>query len=342
MSIAQHHFHIAKSAYEMSGKDFSELCNRSSAGRKILKQSADDARLSFDDFTNVIESVKAELADPLFGLYAGQYTQPSDYGLHGQLWVNSDTLLDCLMSVINYSGDMIHGFNADYYIRGETFTYEFSIPKTSPEAEAYYIDLDLTSMLSLGKYLVGELYRDKMNYQSIGLRRSLSKEEMLQFTELFNCPIKDQQATNSICFDMQSLRLPIRSPNKQLQKIIQAQINEEMGTGLPSNSVQNRVLNCINHNIRKGVPKLEDTAALLNISTSTLKRNLKKEGTSYVKLLDEVRIKYAKALLKNDDTSIKEISLFLGYSNTSSLTRAFCKWTGITPKQYREKELQLS
>jgi len=86
-----------------------------------------------------------------------------------------------------------------------------------------------------------------------------------------------------------------------------------------------------------GNPTLDAIATKLHISARTLKRHLHNLGTSYIQLLDIVRRQEAEKLLKNTETEIQEISSLLGYLEPANFTRAFKRWSGETPRKYRQR-----
>lgn len=89
-----------------------------------------------------------------------------------------------------------------------------------------------------------------------------------------------------------------------------------------------------------GYPTREEVASRLNMSVSTLKRLLLREGRSYSALLNEIRLRDARRLLTSMDMSIADVATALGYQNTANFTRAFQQWSGMTPSQWRALWLQ--
>ncbi len=76
-------------------------------------------------------------------------------------------------------------------------------------------------------------------------------------------------------------------------------------------------------------------AAFLNMSERTLKRRLQDEQVSYRELLDESLYQRARDLLDQPRLSVSEIAWRLGYNDVSNFSRAFKRWAGETPRQYR-------
>jgi AraC-like DNA-binding protein len=73
------------------------------------------------------------------------------------------------------------------------------------------------------------------------------------------------------------------------------------------------------------------------MSQRTLQRRLRELGTSYQKLLDEVRHRSARRLLADTDLAAGEIAFLLGFEELNSFTRAFTSWEGTTPNQWRAR-----
>lgn len=84
----------------------------------------------------------------------------------------------------------------------------------------------------------------------------------------------------------------------------------------------------------------EECAQLLHVSSRTLIRKLKKEGVSYQGLLEEKQKALAVNLLDETSVTIEAIALNLGYEHASNFRRAFKRWFGMTPSQYRKALIQ--
>lgn len=86
-------------------------------------------------------------------------------------------------------------------------------------------------------------------------------------------------------------------------------------------------------------PTTERLAKRLGVSVRSLHRKLAEEGTSVSSLLDEIRIERARALLASS-ASVGQIALALGYSEHAAFTRAFKRWAGESPQEYRAKTMK--
>lgn len=93
--------------------------------------------------------------------------------------------------------------------------------------------------------------------------------------------------------------------------------------------------------ILEGAPtltaSLSEVATELGYSERGLRRQLERSGTSYRKILDQVRKHRARALLSGGMLPVKTIAGALGFETSSNFARSFKRWTGLTPKAFRDQ-----
>jgi AraC-like DNA-binding protein len=82
-------------------------------------------------------------------------------------------------------------------------------------------------------------------------------------------------------------------------------------------------------------PSLAAVAPRLALSPRSVQRRLAEAGTSFARMVDAVREERAKAALRSDEVSLAEVSWLLGFSEQSAFARAFKRWTGVSPTEWR-------
>ena len=97
-----------------------------------------------------------------------------------------------------------------------------------------------------------------------------------------------------------------------------------------------KVRACLEAQLPNGEPSAERIAQSLHLSLRSLQRHLAEEGSSYEQLLSDTRQALALVHMRDPRCSISEIAYLLGFADTSSFSRAFKRWTGQAPSQYRE------
>lgn len=101
-----------------------------------------------------------------------------------------------------------------------------------------------------------------------------------------------------------------------------------------SRTTRGRVESLLIPVIHTGSATMETVAAKLNVSRQTLFRKLKTEGTTFERILDDLRHKLALHYLAEKKASVNETAYLLGFSESAAFSRAFKRWTGSSPRQY--------
>lgn len=112
---------------------------------------------------------------------------------------------------------------------------------------------------------------------------------------------------------------------------------EDMLLDMPSTDFTEQVKQRIGTLIAQREVSEEMLAERFNMSTRHLRRKLSEAQTSYEKLLDEVRMEMAMRLIQAGRLNLGHVALQLGFLNPSSFTRAFRRWTGMSPSDFKKK-----
>jgi AraC-like DNA-binding protein len=86
-----------------------------------------------------------------------------------------------------------------------------------------------------------------------------------------------------------------------------------------------------------GPPALSAVARALGQSPRSLRRHLASEGTSFQRLVEQIRSELAAQHLQDPRLTVSEIAFLVGFSELSPFLRAFRRWTGLTPGEYRHR-----
>lgn len=129
--------------------------------------------------------------------------------------------------------------------------------------------------------------------------------------------------------------LPNPRDDSSLSKILERHARDLVARLPTTQGPMDRVHAALIEGLRRGDATIEHTAARLHVSVRTLQRQLTDAGTSFKAVLDEMRADVARTLLSSTGRSLLEIAYLLGYSDASAFNRAFRRWTGTTPLEYR-------
>lgn len=144
-------------------------------------------------------------------------------------------------------------------------------------------------------------------------------------------------AENALLLPAGLLDVPLTRADKRLHAVLMAHA-ERMLAELPRvESLSERVRRGITETMPDGTVSAERVAAMLNMSRRTLSRQLGAEGTSFRALLEEVRQRFAKHYLESTNMGAADIAFMLGFSQSAAFVRAFRRWTGCAPGEYRRR-----
>jgi len=103
---------------------------------------------------------------------------------------------------------------------------------------------------------------------------------------------------------------------------------------LQRSRVASRVEQALLDALPDGAPSKPAIARALGMSARNLQRHLAAEGTSFKALLNEARVSLARGYVDEGRLSVTEIAFVLGFADTSTFSRAFKRWTGLSPREY--------
>lgn len=156
----------------------------------------------------------------------------------------------------------------------------------------------------------------------------------LAYTKLRN--VKFDKEVNLLVIDSSFLNHPIVQNESSLAAFLCSAPYHLVTQNQAFTSYTDRVRSIINREINTAMPSAEDVSGLLNVSITTLRRQLQKEGTSFQRLKDECRCEVAYYYLQYTELNNNDIADKLGFDEPSTFFRSFKKWTGYTPGDYRQ------
>ena len=146
------------------------------------------------------------------------------------------------------------------------------------------------------------------------------------------------EGDSAIAFSTALLGRPLAAPRLGQQRDSIDDVDGWRATG-PANELVESILQLVATLASSAFPRIDTVAHAAGISVRTLQRRLADAGTSYEQALAQARFGMAARLLSKTDATVLNIALDLGYSDHAHFTRAFRRWTGLSPFAYRQATL---
>ncbi|MGL1921575.1 MAG: AraC family transcriptional regulator [Hyphomicrobiales bacterium] len=159
-----------------------------------------------------------------------------------------------------------------------------------------------------------------------------------EYDRLFNVPIQYNSPRNAILIDPTWLSIEISNSANYVFGILSRHAEDLLHQLKSSTSIKDKVESLILPQLHTGVVNMEWAANEMSTTRQTLYRKLKAENTNFESLFDELRHKIAMHYLNGNKASVNEIAYLVGFSDPSGFSKAFKRWTGISPNKFKPKE----
>jgi AraC-like DNA-binding protein len=271
--------------------------------------------------------------DPCIGLRIGETIPGSRFGLATYVAENSRDLRQLLDRFAQYArliNDLIVCTLEDTPpVARFTLNFLWDIG----DLERHAVDI---AFVGIVVWLRGRL-GPRSGLQAVRLKHSL-RAAADRYAAIFRVPIEFGCPRNELVFDAGALDVEIPSSNLELGLILDRHARSEIAripvlTDLPA-----RISQILGARLQDGEPaELSHVCAALKLPERQLQRKLREASTTFSALLDDARRTLAPTLLTDPAANVEQVGFQLGYAEPTAFIRAFKKWYGMTPGEYRKR-----
>ena len=288
-------------------------------------------RYPLADIRKLWELARDVSGDEAIGLKTGRYAKPANFYAFGYSWSASCTLLGAMQRLTRYM-QLMSTASVEVSLTETDDSYALSavFPEESKSPPKEGIDCGMTALLALCDIVAEKEIRP--------LRVELTCPATVHpdaYREALRAPIQFDAAVGTMHFDKESLRAPLPLGAPDVAKATD-RIAEQYIELLDPHKVASQVKRLLIALLPSGKADQELVSSRLNRSMSTLQRQLQAEGLSYRDVLESTRRSLAEDYLQDNKHSLAQIAYLLGFSDQSNFSRAFKRWTSMSPKQYQE------
>ncbi|VXC28823.1 AraC family transcriptional regulator [Pseudomonas sp. 8Z] len=158
------------------------------------------------------------------------------------------------------------------------------------------------------------------------------------YANAFGCPVEFATGTNRLRLSNETLALrnPEHCPGtwRHLLELCERELEQLTRT----RSLRERVIQLLGPLLHGHEPDLQEVARRLQLPSWTLRRKLAEEGTQFRTILNDTRRDLATAYIRDTELAFGEIAYLLGFASAEAFQRAFKRWLGQTPGDYRRAQ----
>ncbi|HMJ13927.1 MAG TPA: AraC family transcriptional regulator [Polyangiaceae bacterium] len=288
-----------------------------------------ETRLSYLQFGVLVRNALRATGNPALGLDVGDNTRFPQMGVLGLAIMSSPTIGAALEIGLRYDQLLAPAFEFALRVEGGTAT--LSVRETLPGGphRVFAHEMVLTGFHRQARELIGAplpLRAVRFAYPE--------PEHVARYRDFCDAPLVFDQSVTEVDFDAALLNLPVLFAEPATAKLAEKLCAELPSLVGPNEGLLDQVRRLLLA-ANGQPPNVEALARALQTSSRSLRRALQEMGSSYQELLDESRRVRSVEWVRSTPMTYEQIAGRLGFSNVRSFRRAFKRWTGRTPHEYR-------
>ncbi len=289
-------------------------------------------RLPVRQFVALLEEAARVSGDHSIGLRLGASHGPDSFGPLGDAILHAPDVAGAIANVSRYFFVHQEGACLDLRIEGGKVVISYSIRDAEILEYRQDAELSIAKMLNFARIAIGcRGWTPSAVYFEHPEPRDSSEHR-----RIFGAPVYFSQPYNALVAPREILAARVNGADlgrlTELHKLAEAQ-----AAGSPrADDLLAGVRQQILRGLRAGGVSIEKVAAALDLSERTLQRRLGESGATFNELVERMRYELSQRYLRQDHLSLTEIGYLLGYSELSAFSRAFRRWAGVSPIEFRK------
>jgi AraC-like DNA-binding protein len=312
------------------GADRSELARRSGIAPERLDDQ--DNRIPLAGYAALIKAGQHLAGDPALALHYAENVNLAEVSIVGLLGYASETTLEAFQQLNRYSPlvvDLDTGGRDRFSLSMDERGLWLSDNRLNPN------DFPELSETAFGQMICGtRRFADKPFIREVHFTHG-DPGYRDEYERILGAPVVFESDRNAALADPASTGFGVALQPRYVFGIFSKHAEALLEKLQSSKTSRGRVESLLMPMLHTGEAGMERVAAKLGCSRETLYRNLRAEGVSFEKLLDELRHKLALHYLSGGKLSVIEIAYLVGFSDPTAFSRAFKRWTGRSPRDMR-------
>ncbi|MGQ0708893.1 MAG: AraC family transcriptional regulator [Rhodoferax sp.] len=289
-------------------------------------------RWPIDHITRLWRAAVQCTQDSGFGLKAGVLVGPASFNVVSYLLQSAPSLRAAIASVQQYQR-LISDGGRFQMLPGDAASWVIYHPRQGSLAfSPHQIEAVLAAVVAFARWVTAQPVRP------VRVQFSQAQIGALQgYRDAFACPVEFEQAFSGVLLDNTLLDAPLPQADAQLAQVHQQYAKTRLAALSGEEPLAQQLRGWIAQQLPAGLPQRAHAAKALGLGERTLARRLQSQGLDFATLVDEARRDAALQALAHSPRALADIGQSLGFAEPSTFWRAFKRWTGQTPAQWRRQ-----
>ena len=287
--------------------------------------------LTTEEMFALYSAIEQVSGDPAIGLKLGSGQRPEHYSPIHIVALHTRSFRDALNRIARYKRLM--GPEEIHIVeRGKECGVQFVwLLADVPEPPAL-VDVCFAWTVSVGRRGTGK------TIDALRVEFARPDANRRSYEKHFGCPVRFGARHNKIYFRIEDINQPFITYNPDLLEVIAPRLEAELAEELAATSIKEQLKAVLKRSMAGRKPRVEDAAHEMRVSVRTLQRRLLDEGLTFQSLVEEARHEMAHHYLRQPALELIDTAYLLGYEDPNSFIRAFQKWEGTSPGQWRTSQ----
>jgi AraC-like DNA-binding protein len=288
-----------------------------------------DLRVDGLKLRDVLLAVSRGAPDAPIGLLAAQRLREGDFGLFDFLLASAESLREAANLAQSFYQILDGSAELKLFEEGRQASLAV-VPFGKPVITGVIAEYTMAAV----KELVLRFTDHSLRPNEVRFAHNREQHRRL-FEDYFQAPVVFGAERDEIVFPRVYLDLRLPRADAALRATLTAHATHVLAESQPTETFVERVRRLVLTDLREGKASLDDLAVAVRMSRRTLQRRLQDAGTSHLGLVDEMRHQLALEYLEHTDWSVGRVAEKLGFSDTSTFSRAFRRWTSMSPGEWK-------
>lgn len=290
-----------------------------------------DNKLPLEDYYSIMDAAIEITGDEYFGLHLGTGASPGDLSILGYIMASCRNIREALEKIGKYFA--IIGSTQRIYLKvgGDDAKLLWDMARYFPnKCIKHCIDSGLANTYNI----ILNIADGPVEIKEVWIKAE-PPNDIDEYKKVFHCPVLFNQPNPALVFPSKVLEIPLKNPNPMLLLLLEHHANSFLSKIDKDDHFSRKLSLLFFESIQSHIPTIENVAKDFGMSVRVLQYKLKEEGVTFSDILDRVRMELAKSYLSEKHYTIDDITYLVGFSEPSVFRRAFKRWTGMTPNQFR-------